>query len=128
MMLIHPHRTAFDLFHVRIAHECRQIIVEGPQRIKSEMMLLELLDKGDGKDNEDLLDTLATFFLDAGGSIAKTAELMFVHGNTVKYRIRKARTALGAECFEAHGRHYLYLALAIRRVLKAQGSGPANIH
>lgn len=128
MVQIHPHRTAFDLFHMRIAHECRQIIGEGPQRIKREWMLLELLERGDGKDNEELLDTLATFFLDAGGSIAKTAELMFVHANTVKYRIRKARTALGAECFEAHGRHYLYLALAIRRILNAQGADPADVH
>ena len=49
----------------------------------------------EGRDGVDLLHTLAVFLLDRNRSITDTATDLFVHKNTVKYRLQKASDLLG---------------------------------
>lgn len=116
MVRINPLRSVFDVLSVRIAEDCKRIVSDISQKSEYKLKVLAPLDRI--KDKDEMIKTLEIFFLDTDGSIPKTAELMFVHANTVKYRIRKARLALGNEYFELRGNHYLYLALAIRRIIK----------
>ena len=40
-------------------------------------------------DDTDAMNTLITFLLDAKGNMDDCSKLLFVHKNTVKYRIKK---------------------------------------
>lgn len=47
------------------------------------------------RENQVLLETLKVYLLDGDGSITRTAELLYLHKNTVKYRIRRICDLLG---------------------------------
>ena len=63
-----------------------------------------------------LLDTLATFILDAGMNSNKTAEFMNIHNNTVQYRLKRINEILGAEMTANRIIPGLTMALAIKRL------------
>jgi PucR C-terminal helix-turn-helix domain/GGDEF-like domain len=69
-----------------------------------------LLDAGDV-----LLDTV-TAFLDSGGALEATARALFVHANTVRYRLRRVAEVCGETPTEARGAFVLRLALALGRL------------
>ena len=64
---------------------------------------------------EVLLDTV-TAFLDSGGALEATARALFVHANTVRYRLRRIAEVSGETPTEARGAFVLRLALALGRL------------
>lgn len=64
---------------------------------------------------EVLLDTL-TAFLDSGGALEATARALFVHANTVRYRLRRVAEVCGETPSDARGAFVLRLALALGRL------------
>ena len=66
-----------------------------------------------------LADTVRTF-LDAGGALETTARTLFVHTNTVRYRLRRVAEICGQAATEPRGAFTLRLALAY-----GQLDGPA---
>ncbi len=66
---------------------------------------------------KDVLDTLTAFLLDCQGNILETANQLFVHKNTVKYRIKKSERLLGTDLLKMPEVMDLYTALAITRIL-----------
>ncbi len=63
-----------------------------------------------------LLDTL-TAYLDASGSIEATSRRLFVHANTVRYRLRRIAEVTGLSPSEARDAYTLRLALTLGRLL-----------
>lgn len=70
---------------------------------------IELLRNYDEVHSSDLLHTLEVF-VERNGEIAKTAEELFQHPNTVRYRLKKAGSLL--ECEERD--FYVYVTILIR--------------
>jgi PucR C-terminal helix-turn-helix domain/GGDEF-like domain len=62
-----------------------------------------------------LLETLSTF-LDAGGALETTARILFVHANTVRYRLRRVAEICGETPNDPRGAYTLRLALAFGRL------------
>jgi hypothetical protein len=62
-----------------------------------------------------LVDTVATF-LDAGGALEATARALFVHANTVRYRLRRVAEVCGEAPTDARGALTLRVALALGRL------------
>jgi hypothetical protein len=62
-----------------------------------------------------LLETVATF-LDAGGALEATARALFVHANTVRYRLRRVAEVCGEAPTEARGALTLRVALVLGRL------------
>ena len=62
-----------------------------------------------------LLETAAAY-LDAGGAIEATARALFVHPNTVRYRLTSIATAIGYDLTDPHDAHTVRLALAYGRL------------
>jgi DNA-binding PucR family transcriptional regulator len=58
-------------------------------------MLLPL-ERADEDRGSRLLDTLRAYYA-CGGSVAKTAEKLFLHRNSVRYRLDRVRILLGAD-------------------------------
>jgi DNA-binding PucR family transcriptional regulator len=58
-------------------------------------LLLPLM-RADEERSSRLLDTLRTYYA-CGASVAKTAEKLFLHRNSVRYRLDRVRALLGAD-------------------------------
>lgn len=71
------------------------------------------------KSEKDLLDTMAVFLLDSGLCVTSTAELLGVHKNTVKYRLKMIEDVLGYKITRMPEMYELYLLTAIRRLQTA---------
>ena len=71
-----------------------------------------------------LLETLVTFF-DAGLSVEATGRALFVHANTVRYRLRRIHEVTGYAPTDPRDSYSLRLALTLGRILKpTSGSHP----
>jgi hypothetical protein len=64
---------------------------------------------------EVLVDTVSTF-LEAGGALEATARALFVHANTVRYRLRRVAEVCGYSPSDARGAFTLRLALTLGRL------------
>jgi sugar diacid utilization regulator len=74
----------------------------------------------------DLLATVETF-LDNDGNVTPTAESLFTHRHTVRYRLERVKELAGHDIFSTEGREKLSLGLKAMRVLGiASPRGPAT--
>ena len=62
----------------------------------------------------DLLDTAAAY-LDAGGSVEGTARALFLHPNTVRYRLKKVTDLLGLDLSQPRDAQVTRIALTLGR-------------
>jgi hypothetical protein len=98
-----------------------------PRPVSSDQLLPERILLGDAKAREELLDTvyrpiaksgdvlLETLraFLDAGGALEATSRALFVHTNTVRYRLRRVAELCGESPTDPRGAYVLRFALSI---------------
>jgi hypothetical protein len=80
----------------------------------------------------DLLATLSAF-LEASGSIEGAARVLFVHANTVRYRLRRVADVTGLVATEPRGAFALRIALCLGRLAAADvadshGAGARTPH
>ncbi len=73
----------------------------------------------------DLVDTLVTFF-DQGASVEGTARALFVHPNTVRYRLRRIAELSGYSPTDARDAYALRLALTLGRLLGPGAGTPVE--
>ena len=112
---LYPHQNIFTRHELRFADTCRKILECGEIKLKETTSILApLLQDEAGK---DVLDTLTAFLLDCQGNLPETANQLFVHKNTVKYRIKKSERLLGMDLLKMPEVMDLYTALAMTRLL-----------
>ncbi|HEU5270445.1 MAG TPA: helix-turn-helix domain-containing protein, partial [Jatrophihabitans sp.] len=75
--------------------------------------------------SDAILDTVAAY-LDGGRALETTARALFVHTNTVRYRLRRAAELCGQAPTEARGAFTIQLALAFGR-LSRTGHQPSQL-
>ena len=74
----------------------------------------------------DLLQTVEAF-LDADGNVAGTAQRLYTHRHTIRYRLERVRELTGLDVGSTDGREKLSLGLKAMRVLGiAHRGGPAR--
>jgi sugar diacid utilization regulator len=74
----------------------------------------------------EMVRTLETF-LDADGNVARTAEKLFTHRHTIRYRLDRVRELSGLDVSSTDGRERLSLGLKAMRVLGIMApGGPAH--
>ena len=66
---------------------------------------------------EGMIEILECIFLDTNMNIQACAELLFIHKNTVYYRLKKIQKYLGYDPFEMPVSANLMLELALYRLL-----------
>ncbi|GAB3702512.1 PucR family transcriptional regulator [Mariniluteicoccus flavus] len=64
-----------------------------------------------------LLETLVSFF-DQGASVEGSARALFVHANTVRYRLKRIHDVTGFSPFDARDAYVLRIALTLGRLLR----------
>ena len=81
-------------------------------------------------DEQYATDLVATVeaFLDADGNVAGTAQRLFTHRHTIRYRLERVRELCGLDVGSSDGREKLSLGLKAMRVLGMSGTngGPAS--
>ena len=90
---IFPRRRCFLLGDLEFAASCTKSISQGENVAVRQTLPLAAL-QADGESSL-LLDTVCTYLLDCNGSITRTAELLFLHKNTIKYRLQRIGDLLG---------------------------------
>ena len=78
-------------------------------------LVLEKLVDYDRKNNTELVDTLRTY-LDAGGNLQRTAERLFIHRNTLNYRLKRIREITETDINEPFTRMALEFAFVIHQL------------
>ena len=96
--------------------DCQETIAGGEEMIRKVLLPLEPLK--DRRDVPGLIETLSVYLLDCDSSISKTAGRLSVHTNTVKYRIRCIKDALGYPPGSMPTSMNLYKALAVKRLIE----------
>lgn len=90
---IFPGRWAYTLEQILFAQQCQELIGRGERSVDEATRCLAFMHQ-DG-DETNLAGTLECYLLDADMSITQTAEKMFLHKNTIKYRIQRMADRLG---------------------------------
>lgn len=112
---IFPDKKTFIMQEIKFAKNCRKITEEGEAKVSLYASIL--LQAAYGHERKEVLQTLAVYLLDTDSSVTDTAQKLFVHKNTVKYRLQRASDSLGFRIGDLPGSQDLMTALALRRLL-----------
>ena len=111
---IWPGKRWYTVQEVEFAQSCRAMIEEGEEAVQQRLAVLApIREEGEA----ELERTLQILLLDAGSSVARTAELLFLHKNTVKYRLQRTAGRLGYPVGKMPETFALYTACALERLL-----------
>ena len=113
-----PYRPHFTGDDIRFAISCRNKLDSGEDAVAKALAPLNVLHRK--RYSEELEHTLATFLLDSDSSVQLTAERLFIHKNTVKYRLKCISDCFGFPVGQMPASFLLFEALAVRRLLKTE--------
>lgn len=115
---IFPGRWIFTMEQIHFARQCRELIGRGERAVEEALRSVGGL-RPEG-DDANLLSTLECYLLDAGMSVTRTAERMFLHKNTIKYRIQRIADQLGFVPGDFPDSMPLLTACALNRLLRQE--------
>lgn len=110
-------RTYFTISEIEFAKECREIATGGKDNTTRYLSLLDRIQAQ--REGEDIIRTISTYLLDKNSSVTETASALFVHKNTVKFRLQKASDLLGFRVGDVPHSKNLFYALALLRLLSS---------
>ena len=117
--LILPQQTCLMADDLEFARMCQQILAAGNSEKEIKCLTEPLAEKGDVT---DLLETVTAYLLDCQRSVQKTAEMLFVHRNTIKYRLKSVSERFGFPVGQMPASYRIYLAAALRRLKNAEST------
>jgi len=115
---VFAHQKLFRESDIRFVQRCLEIIVQGERRVSD--CLAPILRLKSASDGVSLLETLCTYLLDAEASSQKTGAILYLHKNTVNYRLNKIKSILRCNLTEMPETLEIYQAAAVYRILEAQ--------
>lgn len=113
---IFPKKSILTSRAISFAGECEREIEKGEEHIAALMKPLNEVRSAD--EGEALAETMQTFLLDADSNTKTTGDILFMHKNTVNYRLNKIKKILGYEITGMPEAYALYRASAIARLLE----------
>ena len=111
---VFPLKRNFSLGDLEFARSCRSLVEQGEEVLRRCTALLEPLKC----EHEDLTDTLSVYLLDCESSVTQTAQRLYLHKNTIKYRLRRIADILGCRPDKMPESMKLYQAAAVRRLVR----------
>lgn len=112
---IFPHKRIFLLGELELAEKSRKRISEGEAAALRRTLQLSGLQND--REYPELLNTVCTFLLDCDSSVTRTAEMLYLHKNTIKYRLRRISDLLGFRLGKMPETIGIYRGAAIYRLL-----------
>jgi len=110
---------------------------DAPRPVLADDLLPERILAGDAPARRALIDGVyrplsaapgalfetATTYLDGGGGLESTARILFVHPNTVRYRLGRIATVTGYDLSQPREAHTVRMALAVGRLAESTQRG-----
>lgn len=112
---IFPHKKLFLQGELELAADCRKRISEGEAAAVRRTLPLAVLQAD--QEYQDLLYTACVYLLDCDSSVTRTAEMLYLHKNTIKYRLQRISDLLGYRLGKMPETIDLYRGAAIYRLL-----------
>ena len=112
---IFPHKQIFLQGELELAAKSRKRISEGEAATLHRTMQLSTLQSD--REYPELLNTVCTYLLDCDSSVSRTAQMLFLHKNTIKYRLQRVSDLLGFRIGKMPETIDLYRNAAIYRLL-----------
>ena len=109
LFTIFPQKNLIFPPHLRFSLQCKDLLY-------NYIPITTILDPMISNDHYEIIETLATFMLDADFEVKRAAEIMYVHRNTILYRIKKANILLDQDISSWPFCHELYSAIAVWRL------------
>ncbi|EFR91843.1 conserved hypothetical protein, partial [Listeria innocua FSL S4-378] len=109
---IYANKSIYSLQEFDFAAKCVEIVGRGELAIAEQMKPLKPLEE-----NAELIETLSVFLLEGESNYNQAADILFLHKNTIKYRIQRINELLQYPATKIPESYNLYLAVAIRRLL-----------
>lgn len=112
---VYPHRRIYSDDDVRFITACLEEVGRGEEAV--ERCLLPIRRLKDAADGDMLIETLCTYLLDAESNTQSTGALLYLHKNTVHYRLNKIRTILKCDLVQMPATLAVYKAAVVYRIL-----------
>ncbi|WP_324727763.1 PucR family transcriptional regulator ligand-binding domain-containing protein [Lysinibacillus fusiformis] len=109
---IYPMRKLFTAAEVRSMKRAMDVSKQGEEMIEEYLSVIDPI-----LHDHDTLQTLITFLLDAHASVESCAELLYIHKNTVKYRIKKISELIGIDVTIYAEFYDVYMACMLYRLI-----------
>lgn len=113
---IWPIRQNYSLEEVEFAFYCRKTVDKGEDALSNAIKPLKMLRSYN--EGAELLNTLCVYLLDANSSVSSCAERLYLHKNTIKYRVGRIGSCIGHPVEKEPEKYHLYRAAAIHRLLE----------
>ena len=113
---VYPHRKIYSDADVRFISTCIEEVNRGEDAV--ERCLLPIRKLEDATDGDILIETLCTYLLDAESNTQSTGTLLYLHKNTVHYRLNKIRSILKCDLVQMPATLAVYKAAVVYRILK----------
>lgn len=113
---VYPTRRIYTSGDMRFVQSCRQAVQGGEARINA--CLAPIAPVQTDSEEQNLTETLCVYLLDGEQSVTRTSELLFIHKNTVKYRICRISNLLGHRVDKMPELLALYQACAVQRLIR----------
>lgn len=110
---IYPEKLVMRSSDILFARQCCALLGDR-ERLQQYLDILNQLQTA----NPVLISTLETYLLDTPSNMAQTAKLLFVHLNTIKYRLHIAQDLLGYVPSQMPDAYPLYMAVSLNRLLR----------
>lgn len=114
---VFPERTCFSGEEIFFVKTCRQRTEQGEAAVSEALRPLNPL-RG-ARESDELKRTLAVYLLDTGSGLSETADKLFLHKNTIKYRLKCISDNFGYRVGAMPASSRLYEAVAIDRLLRS---------
>src|SRR5699024_2617708 len=113
--IIFARKAYLSLADLRLAQEARELIDAGADSTKA--YLDEHLEPFGGSEQSELVATISVYLLDANASVSKCAKLMYVHRNTITYRLQQIASITGFTIGDMPDTMTLYRLAAVIRLV-----------
>ncbi len=111
---IFPWRKLFSYGDILFAHQCESLCCEKEDAFRiCRNILKPLLEDAD---SDALLETLTVFYLDEDCDVKNTAARLYVHRNTIQYRLTKVRAITNFKTNDMLANHLMHQAVACYRL------------
>lgn len=111
---IFPDRKLFSYGDILFAHQCETICREKNDSFRiCRNILKPLLEDAD---SDALLETLSVYYLDASCEVKATVSQLFVHRNTIQYRLAKIHAITNFKTDDFLSNNLMYQAIACYRL------------
>lgn len=116
MKLVYRNKNIFSKYDVKLVSQCINLL-DKKEEYTSYLQLLEPIKNYDKKNNSKMLDTFGILLIDNDLNIKKSSQDLFIHQNTVQYRIKKIEEILGENINKSSVIFTYLIALTLDRLI-----------